>query len=52
LRSSPSGDGPLAKVTVGYDHATHSEDEHAVLIDFTNNRRPQLVGAQHYFCLP
>lgn len=27
---------PLTMVTVGYDHATHSEDEHAVLIDFTN----------------
>jgi hypothetical protein len=27
---------PLTKATVGYDHATHSEDEHAVLIDFTN----------------
>lgn len=27
---------PLTMATVGYDHATHSEDEHAVLIDFTN----------------
>jgi hypothetical protein len=27
---------PLTQATVGYDHATHSEDEHAVLIDFTN----------------
>jgi hypothetical protein len=32
----PQGWFALNKVTVGYDHATHSEDEHAVLIDFTN----------------
>ncbi len=27
---------PLTRVNVGYDHATHGEDEHALLIDFTN----------------
>ena len=32
----PEGWFPLTMVTAGYDHATHSEDEHAVLIDFTN----------------
>jgi hypothetical protein len=24
------------RATVGYDHTTHSADEHALLIDFTN----------------
>ena len=32
----PDGWFPLTRVSIGYDHATHSEDEHAVLIDFTN----------------
>ena len=27
---------PLTRATVGYDHATHSEEEHALLLDFTN----------------
>ncbi|HEV7653163.1 MAG TPA: DUF6295 family protein [Mycobacteriales bacterium] len=27
---------PLTRATVGYDHATHSGDEHALLLDFTN----------------
>jgi Family of unknown function (DUF6295) len=27
---------PVTRATVGYDHTTHSADEHAVLIDFTN----------------
>ena len=27
---------PITRATVGYDHATHSRDEHALLIDFTN----------------
>ena len=27
---------PVNRATVGYDHTTHSADEHAVLIDFTN----------------
>lgn len=27
---------PLTQVTVGYDHATHGMDEHALLLDFTN----------------
>jgi hypothetical protein len=28
---------PVTRATVGYDHTTHSADEHAVLIDFTND---------------
>jgi Family of unknown function (DUF6295) len=31
-----SGWFPVTRATVGYDHTTHSADEHAVLIDFTN----------------
>lgn len=27
---------PVNRATVGYDHTTHSADEHALLIDFTN----------------
>ncbi len=27
---------PITQATVGYDHATHSSDEHALLLDFTN----------------
>jgi hypothetical protein len=27
---------PLTESVVGYDHATHSSDEHALLIDFVN----------------
>jgi Family of unknown function (DUF6295) len=27
---------PVTRATVGYDHTTHSADEHAVLVDFTN----------------
>ena len=27
---------PVNRATIGYDHTTHSADEHAVLIDFTN----------------
>jgi hypothetical protein len=27
---------PVTQATVGYDHTTHSADEHALLIDFTN----------------
>jgi hypothetical protein len=26
----------VTRATVGYDHATHSKAEHALLIDFTN----------------
>jgi Family of unknown function (DUF6295) len=32
----PNGWFPVSRATVGYDHTTHSADEHAVLIDFTN----------------
>ena len=31
-----SGWFPLTQATVGYDHATHSGTEHALLLDFTN----------------
>lgn len=27
---------PVTQATVGYDHATHSGTEHALLLDFTN----------------
>ncbi|MDA8315580.1 MAG: DUF6295 family protein [Actinomycetota bacterium] len=27
---------PITQATVGYDHATHSGTEHALLLDFTN----------------
>lgn len=27
---------PVTQATVGYDHATHSPTEHALLLDFTN----------------
>ena len=27
---------PITQATVGYDHATHSPAEHALLIDFVN----------------
>jgi hypothetical protein len=32
----PNGWFPIDRATVGYDHTTHSADEHALLIDFTN----------------
>ena len=31
-----SGWFPVTQATVGYDHATHSGTEHALLLDFTN----------------
>lgn len=33
-----SGEGwfPVTRATVGYDHAAHSDKEHALLLDFTN----------------
>ena len=36
--SGKGADGwfPLAQATVGFDHATHSGAEHALLIDFAN----------------
>lgn len=27
---------PITQATVGYDHATHSSQEHALLLDFVN----------------
>ena len=27
---------PINQATIGYDHATHSGDEHALLLDFVN----------------
>jgi hypothetical protein len=27
---------PVTRATIGYDHATHSAAEHALLLDFTN----------------
>ena len=32
----PDGWFPMTQATVGYDHATHSADEHALLLDFVN----------------
>jgi hypothetical protein len=31
-----SGWFPLTQATVGFDHATHTAAEHALLLDFTN----------------
>ncbi len=31
-----SGWFPITQSTVGYDHASHSKDEHAMLLDFVN----------------
>jgi hypothetical protein len=36
MAKGPEGWFPVNRATVGYDHTTHSSDEHAVLIDFTN----------------
>jgi len=27
---------PITQATVGYDHASHCDDEHAMLLDFVN----------------
>ena len=32
----PSGWFPVTQSTVGFDHATHSPAEHALLLDFSN----------------
>ena len=32
----PAGWFPVTQATVGFDHATHSAAEHALLIDFAN----------------
>jgi len=32
----PTGWFALTQATVGFDHATHSDAEHALLLDFTN----------------
>ncbi len=32
----PEGWFPVTQATVGFDHATHSAAEHALLIDFSN----------------
>jgi len=31
-----SGWFPISQANVGYDHATHSQSEHALLLDFVN----------------
>ena len=36
MGKGPDGWFPVNRATVGYDHTTHSADEHALLIDFTN----------------
>jgi hypothetical protein len=36
VASGRDGWFPITQATVGYDHATHSKAEHALLIDFTN----------------
>ncbi len=36
MGKGPNGWFPVNRATVAYDHTTHSADEHAVLIDFTN----------------
>ena len=37
MGKGPNGWFPINRATIGYDHTTHSADEHAVLIDFTND---------------
>ncbi len=32
----PNGWFPVNQATVGYDHATHGTEEHALLLDFVN----------------
>jgi hypothetical protein len=32
----PAGWFPITQATVGFDHATHSAAEHALLLDFAN----------------
>ena len=32
----PTGWFPITQATVAYDHPTHSTNEHALLLDFTN----------------
>jgi hypothetical protein len=32
----PSGWFPISQANIGYDHATHSPSDHAMLIDFVN----------------
>ena len=32
----PDGWFPITQATIGYDHATHSAAEHALLLDFVN----------------
>jgi hypothetical protein len=36
MGKGPEGWFPLTQVSVGYDHAGHGDDEHALLLDFTN----------------
>ena len=43
LQTAVSGSGkgaqgwfPISRANVGYDHATHSQFEHALLLDFVN----------------
>lgn len=36
MGKGPDGWFPVTKATVGYDHTSHSTDEHALLLDFTN----------------
>ena len=51
MQTAVSGSGkgaagwfPISRANVGYDHATHSQFEHALLLDFVN---PELgVGAR------
>jgi hypothetical protein len=48
IRGAGKGDGgawfPLSQANVGFDHASHTQQEHALLLDFVN---PALgVGAR------
>jgi hypothetical protein len=36
MAKGPKGWFEVTQATVGYDHATHTADEHALLLDFTN----------------
>jgi hypothetical protein len=36
MGKGPNGWFPITQATVGFDHSTHSSDEHALLIDLVN----------------
>ena len=41
---APTGWFPVSQANVGYDHATHTQNEHALLLDFVNPGRARRAG--------